>query len=144
MKERINTSNVFKQRNQVIWNLKFHTETAAIFSKMNKTSKFTIPIGNNGENNSFKTLNDHKENFINNPTVRLINPAKNKFGPISKAILNTANKNIREALTLNQWRNTDTVINWFKGIHNKHFYKFVIFDIKEFYLSITDNLLKKP
>ena len=144
MKERINTSNVFKQRNQVIWNLKFHTETAAIFSKTNKTLKFTIPIGNNGENNSFKTLNDHKENFINNPTVRLINPAKNKFGRISKAILNTANENIREALTLNQWRNTDTVINWFKGIHNKHFYKFVIFDIKEFYLSMTDNLLKKP
>ena len=44
---------------------------------------------------------------------------------------------------LNQWRNTDTVIDWFKGIRNKHLCKFIIFDIKEFYPSITENLLKK-
>ena len=88
----------------------------------------------NGESNSFITLKDHKENFNNNPTVRLINPVY-----ISKAILDTANKNIREAIDLNRWRNTDTVIYWFKGIR-----KFVIFDIKEYYLSITENLLKKP
>ena len=97
----------------------------------------------NGENNSFITLKDHKENFNNNPTVRLINPAKNELGHISKAILDTANKNIREAMGLNQWRNTDTVIDWFKCIRNKHLCKFVIFDIREFYPSITANLLKK-
>ena len=34
----------------------------------------------NGENNSFLTLKDHKENFNNNPTVRLINPAKKRIG----------------------------------------------------------------
>ena len=32
---------------------------------------------------------------------------------------------------LNQWRNTDAVLDWFKGIGNKNLYKFVIFDIKE-------------
>ena len=37
MKERYNTSNVFKQRKQLIWNLRFHADTAAIFSQMNKT-----------------------------------------------------------------------------------------------------------
>ena len=46
-------------------------------------------------------------------------------------------------MDLNQWRNTDTVIDWFKGIHNKYLCMFVIFDIKEFYPSITENLLKK-
>ena len=97
----------------------------------------------NGGNNSFITLKDHKENFDSNPTVRLINPAKNELGRISKAILDTTNKNIREAVGLNQWGNTDTVIDWFKGIRNKHLCKFVVFDIKEFYLSITENLLKK-
>ena len=97
----------------------------------------------NGENNSFLTLKDHKENFNNNPTVRLINPTKNELGRISKAILDTANKNIREAMGLNQGRNTDTVIDWFQGIRNKHLCKFAIFDIKEFYPSITENLLKK-
>ena len=97
----------------------------------------------NGENNSFIILKDHKENFNNNPTVRLINPAKNELRHISKAILDTTNKNIREATGLNQWRNTDTVIDWFKSICNEHLCKFVVFHIKEFYPSITGNLLKK-
>ena len=95
----------------------------------------------NGENNSFITLKDHKDNFNNNPTVRLINPAKNELGHISKAILDTTNENIREAMSLNQWRNAGTVIDWFKSIRNKHLCKFVVFDIREFYPSITENLL---
>ena len=33
---------VFKQSKQLIWKLKFHADTAAIFSQMNKKSKFTI------------------------------------------------------------------------------------------------------
>ena len=45
---------------------------------------------------------------------------------------------------LNQRRNTDTVIDWFKGIRNKHLCMFVLLDIKQFYPSITENLLKKP
>ena len=44
---------------------------------------------------------------------------------------------------LNQWRNTDTVIDWFKSIRNKHLCKFSVFEIREFYPSITENLLKK-
>ena len=102
----------------------------------------------NGENNSFITLKDHKENFNNNPTVRLINPARNELGNISRAILDTTNESVREAMgqwrnTMNQWRNTDTVIDWFKSIRNKHLCKFVVFDIKGFCPYITENLLKK-
>ena len=33
----------------------------------------------NGSNNCFVTLKDHKANFENHPTTRLINPAKNKI-----------------------------------------------------------------
>ena len=66
----------------------------------------------NGENN-FISLKDHKENFQNNLTVRLINPAKNELGKISKVILDRINKNIRENLQLNQWKITFTVIHWF-------------------------------
>ena len=65
------------------------------------------------------------------------------MGHISKAILDATNKNIREAMGLNQWRNTDTVIEWFESIRNKHLCKFVGFDIRESYPSITENLLKK-
>ena len=97
----------------------------------------------NTEANCFITLKDHKENFANNPTVRLINPAKNELGRISKVILDKINKSIRESFKFNQWKNTDTVIDWFKQINNKQAYKFIIFDIKEFYPSITENLLKK-
>ena len=97
----------------------------------------------NGESNSFITLKDHKENSNNNPTVRLLTPAKNELEHISKAFLNTTNKNIREAMGLNQWRTTNTIIDWFKSIRNKQFCKYFVFDIKEFYPSITENELKK-
>ena len=46
-------------------------------------------------------------------------------------------------MVLNPWKNRDTVIDWFKGIRNKHQCKFVIFGIKELYLSITENPLRK-
>ena len=97
----------------------------------------------NGKNNSFVTLKNHKENFNINPTVRLINPAKNELGHISQAFLEKPNKSIQEAMGLNQWRNIATVIDWFKSIRNKHLCKFFVFDIREFYSSITENLLKK-
>ena len=35
------------------------------------------------------------------------------------------------------------MIDWFKSICNKHLCKFVVFDIRELYPSITENLLKK-
>ena len=38
----------------------------------------------NGAANCFVTTKDHKENFLNHPTTRLINPAKNESGRISK------------------------------------------------------------
>lgn len=40
-------------------------------------------------------------------------------------------------MSLKQYRNTDTIIGWFKGIRNKHLNRFVIF-----YPSITENLIK--
>ena len=97
----------------------------------------------NRENNSFVTLKGHKENSNNNPTVRLLNLANNELGNISKAFLDTTNKNTRKAMGLNQWRKTDTIIDCSKSIRNKQFCKYVVFDIKEFYPSITENELKK-
>ena len=48
----------------------------------------------NEENNYFISLKDHKENFQNNPTVRLIYPAKNGLEKISKVFLDKIIKNI--------------------------------------------------
>ena len=46
----------------------------------------------NEECNSFITIKDHKENFDNHPTVRLINPTKNELGRVSKLILDKIKK----------------------------------------------------
>ena len=103
-----------------------------------KNSEILNRIEINGENNCFFTLKDHKDNFANNPQVRLINPAKNELGRISKVILDKINLAIREHFSFNQWKNTQNVIDWFNEIPNKKFYKFVVFDIKEFYPSMKE------
>ena len=94
----------------------------------------------NDQTNSFITLKDHKENFDNKPSTRLINPSKNEIGRISKSIVQNINNKLRNKLKLNQWKNTSTVIDWSKSIKNKNECKFMIFDIKDFYPSITDKL----
>ena len=97
----------------------------------------------NGKNNCFITLKDHKENFLNNPKTRLLNPAKNELGRISKAILDKINLNLRNTTKANQWKNTNDVISWFKSIKNKQNCKFISFGIKDFYPTITKELLSK-
>ena len=91
----------------------------------------------NGKNNCFITLKDHEEIFLNNPKTCLLNPTKNELGRISKAILNKINLNLRNTTKANQWKNTNNVISWFKSIKNKQTCKFISFDIKDFYPTIT-------
>ena len=97
----------------------------------------------NSKDTCFITLKDHKENFLNNPTVRLINPAKNELQKISKAILGNINNRLCISLNINEWKNTTSIIEWLKRIEQKHLYKFIIFDIKDFYPSIQEELLNK-
>ena len=52
---------------------------------------------------SFITLKDHKENFQNNPQVRVLNPTKCEIGKISKKILERIVKQLRKKLKLKQW-----------------------------------------
>ena len=84
-----------------------------------------------------------KQNFRNNPAVRLINSAKNELGRLSKFFIQAVNKEFRHKLSMNQWKNTDDVIDWFKSIKDKQHCKFVIFDIKDFYPSVKESLLKQ-
>ena len=97
----------------------------------------------NGKNNCFITLKDHKANLFNNPKARLLNPAKTELGRISKAILDKIKINLRNATNVNQWKNSNDVISWFKSIKNMQNCKFISFDIKEFYPTITKELLSK-
>ena len=71
-------------------------------------------VETNEEGNGFVTIKDHKKFFDNHPTVQLINPAKNELGRISKLILDKINKKISQKFGLNQWKNTNIIIDWFK------------------------------
>ena len=90
---------------------------------------------------AFITLKDHKPNFANNPTCRLINPSKSEIGIVSKKILQRVNAKIVSATHLNQWKNTDSVLTLFNKIPNKPSYSFITFDIIDFYPSISEDLL---
>ena len=89
---------------------------------------------------AFATLKDHKPDFQNKPTVRLINPYKPQIGKVAKQILDEKLQGLREATGLNQFKNSFSVIEWYKNIPNKERCKFLIFDICDFYSSITEEL----
>ena len=92
---------------------------------------------------AFITLKDHKPDFNNRPTCRLINPAKTELGLASKDILRKINTAIRNNTNLFQWTNTTATIDWFNKIPTKKAHKFTQFDIVDFYPSITEQLLSK-
>ena len=69
--------------------------------------------------NVFITWKGHKPNFQNKPTCRLINPTKSEIGIVSKEILQRINAKTVAATNLNQWKNTNAVLTWFKNVPNK-------------------------
>ena len=92
-------------------------------------------------NQSFIALKDHKENFENAPKCRLINPAKSTIGRVSNEILERVNNEMGKSTKLQQWRHTQSVINWFNALENINECTFIQFDIVDFYPSLTENLL---
>ena len=50
---------------------------------------------------------------------------------------------IHKKSQVQQWKNTSTVISWFKNTPSKSRSKFIKFDIADFYPSITEELLSK-
>jgi len=109
----------------------------------NITAKLTIDdrIDTTANKETFKSLKDHKPNFANKPTCRLIT-SKSEIGKISKEILNRINSKITKANRF-KWKNNTSMIKWFKAIDNKHQHNFICFDIIEFYPSISQDLLNK-
>ena len=92
---------------------------------------------------AFITLKDHKENFASNLPCRLINPAKSEMGEISKRILDDILTNVKQKTSVNLWKNTAAVTNWFSRINRKQDCTFICFDIVDFYLSISGDLLNR-
>ena len=88
-------------------------------------------------------IKDHKQNFQNTPSCRLINPTKSNIGVISQINLQKINETIRNKTKLKQWRNTNEVLTWFRNLDNKQNLEFLQCDIKDFYPSITEKTLEK-
>ena len=68
---------------------------------------------------AFITFKDYKDNFESNPKCHLINPSKSELGRVSKISLDDINNRLGEKLKVNQWKNSNSVINWFNSIENK-------------------------
>ena len=95
------------------------------------------------ESETHITIKDHKEDFPEKPNFRLINPSKSDIGKVSKRIFDQINQNISQNTNVNQWKNSTSVIDWFKAIDNKPQYTFSVFDIESFYRSILLDLFEK-
>ena len=71
-----------------------HLEAKSITKKL----KFADRIEYLPQSSAYITLKDHKENFISNPSCRLINPLKSELGKISKIIIEQTNKRLLDVL----------------------------------------------
>ena len=47
------------------------------------------------------------------------------------------NKKLTSSVQVNQWKNSSAIIKWFKNIQNKNNCLFIVFDIENFYPSIS-------
>ena len=90
---------------------------------------------------AFITLKDHKENFASNLPCRLINPAK--MGKISKRFLDDILTNVKPKTSVNLWKNTAAVTNWFSRINRKQDCTFICLDTVDYYPSISEDLLNR-
>ena len=93
------------------------------------------------ETEAYITIKDHKDEFPHKIPCRLVNPSKSNTGKISKAILDTINKNIARSTEINQWINTLNIIDWYANYMGKNKASFVQFDLEYFYPSTTSDLL---
>ena len=114
-------------------------EAATIARHHNLGDRIDAPT----QSEAFITIKDHKNGFPGRVDCRLINPAKNHIGSISKHFLDRINNRLRSITGSNQWQNTSSVLTWFSNIPDKSNLSFFKFDIVSFYPSITENLLLK-
>ena len=67
----------------------FLTRMYKLFTSVVKNLELGKRVFETTKRSAFITLKDHKENFVNDPKVRLLNPCKPELGKISKTILET-------------------------------------------------------
>ena len=93
------------------------------------------------EKEGFVTLKDHEPEFRTHLTCCLINPSKSDIGIISKRILDKINTTVIQKKQINQWKNTSSILEWFRNLDHKENLSFICFDVCDLYPSITEKLL---
>ena len=63
----------------------------SVDKKIAEDLKLDDRVETSASREAFITLKDHKPDFINNPTSRLLNPTKSEIGIISKNIFDNIN-----------------------------------------------------
>lgn len=126
----------------------YKISTAAKIDSMNSQAKHLASeirlqdrIEVTAKREAFITLKDHKPNFENKPTCRLINPAKSELGRVSKEILERIIRKTAAETNVNLWRSTMDVLQWFNNTETSSKSTFITFDIINFYPSINEKLL---
>ena len=117
-----NITKTYKKVNPNVAN-SMELEAKSLSKKLHLDDRINITA----KREAFITLKDHKPNFDNNPTCRLINPTKAEIVKISKRILDRINTKVVHTLKLNQWKNTKAVLYWFNSIQCKASYSFIAF-----------------
>ena len=88
-------------------------------------------------------LKDHMPSFYREKQARLINPIKNQLGIVSKTVLDRINSEARQKLGVNQFRATQEAQDWFDKSEKKKNCTLLKADIKDYYPSITEKVIKK-
>ena len=114
-------------------------ETKKISEELNISDR----VGTLIKKESYALIKDHKTNYINDPKIRMICPARPDIGKISAKILKNVVSTIKTKLKLNLWTNTKDAIEWFTEYKNLRNPSFIQFDINDFYPSISKNLFDK-
>ena len=108
-----NIQKMYKKANE------YHrTEINTEAKKITEELEISDRVETMAKRDCFITLKDHKPNFDNAPTCRLISPTKLEIGRISKQILQRIVKEASTATKINLWRNTRAVLDWFNS-HRK-------------------------
>ena len=110
---------------------------------ISKSYKLAERIDHLPRSDAIITLKDHKDNFYDKASCRFISPTKNELVKISKKVIEQINQEILKKTDDNQWKNTSNIINWFNNIEIKKDCSFIEFCIKEFYLSIPEEILEE-
>ena len=120
---------------------KTSSEIAKKLEVDNRVQKFAT-------NNAYLTLKDRKPNFIEKKPCRLINPAKNQIGKISKLTARHHTTNTKDTTsfhldTMAQHKRSKVMVRRDRQQKRKLNNKSITFDVVDFYPSITEDLLDR-